>query len=115
MNESRIRNFLNSEWDKINREAKDNKQSQSATFMLIDLFKELAPEDRLAAERVIIEWLFSSDPAKQFDGLAMIDEFAISAAIPALSQLVVLLTVSNSQSSPYDLAKVKRILSKLKE
>jgi hypothetical protein len=113
MNHSGIRELMNAEWVRVDREAQVRKNSQSATLALFDFYRGLSDDMRAAADRVLVEWALSDDPAKQFDALAIIDEFSVTTAIPALKELALRFAESDEASSHYDLAKVRRILERL--
>lgn len=115
MRDSELRSLLNAEWSRIDQEAEARKDSQSAVFALADLYRSLSEEERLVADEVLIEWALSGHPKKQFDGLALIDEFSITSAAPALHRLAERFREAEEPSSPYDLAKVNRILKRLTE
>lgn len=113
MTGSDLRSLLNAERARIDREAEARKDSQSAVFDLARLYRSLSDEERSLADEVFIEWALSGDEKKQFDGLALIDEFSISSAIPALNRLADRFEQAEGPSAPYDLAKVNRILARL--
>jgi hypothetical protein len=108
-----VRAFLNEEWARIDREAEARKDSHSAVFELARLYRGLADDQREAADEVLVEWLLSEDPRKRFDALALVDEFSVSAAIVALRALETRFRQSGEPSSPYDVAKIVRILQRL--
>lgn len=113
MTDSDVRALLNAEWIRIDQEAEARKDSHSAVFELARLYRSLSREERFVADQVLIEWALSGDEKKQFDALAMIDEFSISSAIPALNRLAARFKQAKGPSAPYDLAKVNRILDRL--
>lgn len=115
MRDSDLRTLLNAEWSRIDREAEVGKDSQRAVFALADLYRSLSEDERLVADEVLIEWALSGHPKKQFDGLALIDEFSITSAVPALDRLAERFRQADEPSSPYDLTKVNRILERLTE
>lgn len=115
MRGSDVRALLNTEWSRIDYEAEAGKDSQRAVFALADLYRSLSEEERLVADEVLIEWALSGHPKKQFDGLALIDEFSITSAVPALHRLAERFQQADEPSSPYDFAKVNRILDRLTE
>ena len=110
---SGVRTLLNSAWSRVNREAEARKDSHSAVFELARIYRSLSGAERRAADQVLIEWALSADGKKQFDGLALIDEFSITSAVPALRRLEDRFKGSSEPSAPYDLAKVNRILERL--
>ena len=113
MTSSDVRALLKTEWARIDQEAEAKKDSQSAVFALAGFYRGLSDEERFVADQVLIDWALSDDEKKQFDGLALIDEFSISSAVPALSRLADRFKQAKGPSAPYDLAKVNRILDRL--
>ena len=70
-------------WVRIDADARASKNSPRAVSDLIQLFGTIGPDDRLDADDVLIQWATSSDTARQFDALALIDHFKVVAALPA--------------------------------
>lgn len=108
-----VRSRLEEAWRSIDREAEAWKDSHSAVFALESFYRGLAEAELSAADDVLIEWTQSDDVKKRFDALALIDEFSIVAALPALRRLAEEFEDSAEPSSPYDLAKVNRIIGRL--
>jgi len=113
MTGSDVRALLTAEWIRIDQEAEARKNSHGAVFELARLYRSLSDAERSAADELLIEWALSGDEKKQFDGLALIDEFSISSAVPALNRLAERFEQAEGPSAPYDLAKVNRILARL--
>ena len=65
------------------------------------------------ADQVLAEWALSDDEAVRFDALALIDEFKITNAAPALRKLKSRLASSSEPGAPYELQKVYRIIAGL--
>jgi hypothetical protein len=113
MTDRNVRALLESEWLRISSEAERAKNSQGAVSDLMDLFRGLPDVDRRIAEEVLMDWAQSTDPKKRYDGLLLIDELSVTSAIPMLKQLANRLKGERDPSSPFDLAKVNRILERL--
>ena len=67
---------------------------------------------RLASE-VISEWVTSDDEAKRWDAVALIDDFAIASALPALRSLANRLEHSDDPAAPFEWAMVNRLIGTL--
>jgi len=65
------------------------------------------------ADQVLTEWVLSKDEGVRFDALALIDDFKILKAIPALQKLATRLVSSSAPSAPYELQKVDRVIGDL--
>lgn len=111
--ERSFRAWLESEWVRIDREAKDGKDSYGAIFGLANLYRSIPAERLDDANEVIVGWALSERPEKRFDGLVLIDQFAIIAAIPHLELLAERLKDGDDVSSTFDRAKVIRIIGRL--
>jgi hypothetical protein len=109
-----VRQYLESNRDAVVRRAADLKDSQMVLEVLRDLFLQISPADRRAADEVIAEWAISKDEAKRFDALALIDEMGILLARPALEQLARRLDTDSSPGARYEQRKVVRILNDLR-
>jgi hypothetical protein len=104
---------LNAQWVAADREAESNKDSQSALVALEGFYRTLTYGERREANALIIEWALSSDPKRRYDGLALIGEFKIDEALPALRELAERAEESTGPSAPYDWAKVNRLIAVL--
>jgi hypothetical protein len=65
------------------------------------------------ASRVLAEWSLSTNVGKRFDALAIVDEYRVSEAVPALRELANRLEMSAEPGAPFELQKVNRIVSSL--
>lgn len=108
-----VRFRLEEAWWDIDREAEWRKDSHSAVFALQSFYRSLTHEELPAADDVLIEWAQTQNAKKRFDALALIDEFSIVAALPALRRLVEEFEDSAEPSAPYDWSKVNRIIGRL--
>jgi hypothetical protein len=89
------------------------KNSQLVLEELHAHYQSLDPADRLHAQAVLIEWALSSDEKLRFDALAIIDDFAVVAATPALVTLANRLGSSTTPGAAYEAKKVQRLLARL--
>lgn len=108
-----LRSRMDELWRRIDDEAEERKDSPSAVFALEKWYISLRDEDRQAADDVLIEWALSNNDKKRFDALALINRFVIVGAVPALRRLAERLEEATLPSSPYDWAKVNRIIGRL--
>lgn len=108
-----FRRRMNAFWDSANREADEFKDSMLALDRLVARYRSLTPSERQLADRVIAEWLHSPDEAKRFDAVALVREFEISSAIPALRDLSSGLQTSSDPGAPFEREKVEALLAEL--
>jgi len=113
--QSDFKNWMNAAREQIEREAQRDKDTPRALVELQRLYRSFDDAERTAADEVAIAWALSDDLDKRFDGLAMINMHEIRSAVPALRELARRLPGEQGPQSPYDLAKVQRILAKLTE
>jgi hypothetical protein len=95
------------------REATVLKESYLELERLLGFYQKLDPAERSMADQVIAEWVLSGDENLRFDALALVDEFRIRAAMPALGALSTRLASSAAPSAPYERQNVDRILLEL--
>mgnify|MGYP006983745657 FL=1 len=95
-------------------EAAARKDPQLALDRMYALYKKFDEPEREMADRVLIEWSLSADIGKRFDALAIVDEFMVLDAIPALRALAGRLERSTDPGALYELKKVFRVLSALR-
>jgi hypothetical protein len=95
------------------RDASSRKDSQLVLDRLYSLYGRFEITEREMANRVLADWALSTDEGLRFDALALIDEFEVWQAVPALRELAVRLEGSEAPSAPYELEKVQRILGNL--
>jgi hypothetical protein len=94
-------------------EAAAQKDPQLALDQLHELYAKLDASERGMANRVLVEWCLSTDEGMRFDALAIIDDFRVSDAAPALRELANRLRKSNEPGAPYELQKANRIANSL--
>ena len=99
--------------DSVDREARSLKDSQAALAQLGAFYENLSQPERDLANTVLAEWILDSDESLRFDGLALIDMFRIRSAYASLKRLAARLELSKEASAPYELAKVRRLMSRL--
>ena len=96
-----------------NHEAKSLKDSYLALDRLHGLYQEFDAQERAMADQVLSEWVQSEDETVRFDALALIDDFRITKAMPALRAFAGRLASSRLPGALYELQKVDRILRDL--
>ena len=94
-------------------EATALKDSQFVLERLHAHYQSLGPADHLHAHEVLIEWALSNDEKLRFDALAIIDDFAVVAAMPTLVTLANRLGSSTTPGASYEVKKVQRVLARL--
>jgi len=109
-NESRQN--MESWWTICDADALARKDSQAATIEMITLSEALATAERTSADEVITGWALAPDERKRFDALAVIDRFQIRSVAPQLAMLLSALSNSSDPGAPFEMMKVKRILTK---
>jgi uncharacterized protein HemX len=100
--------------ERVDREAREQKMSQAAILELSRQYRLVRVGERKEVDELVAEWVLSDDENKRFDALALISEHRIKSATPALHRLAERLKTAADPSAPYELAKVNRILGKLK-
>ena len=113
MNEDDIR----SEWCRFRRDASDRaqaaKQSQQVIYDLINYYQSLSEDERVVVDMLLADDLDSTNEADQFDALALIREFQIQSALPALRALADRLELEHSARAPYEWSKVNGLIGLL--
>ena len=94
----------------VNAEASEFKYPYLALKRLFALYQKFDAEERRMADQVLTEWVVSEDPGMRFDAQALIHEFEIVEAIPALQQLAKRLASSCEVGAPGELQVVDRII-----
>ena len=94
-------------------EAMSLKDSYLALDQLHNLYQKFDTKERTLADRVLSEWVLSEDEKLRFDALALINDFKIVCATPALRKLADRLASSRTPGAPYELNKVRRIIESI--
>jgi hypothetical protein len=101
--------------DEVSARAAASKQSQEAVLAMAGRYRSLAEGERATINQLLIDQLASEDETVRFDALALIREFRIAAALPALRVLADWLETQHSPGAPYEWAKVNRLIGVLAE
>jgi hypothetical protein len=100
-------------WEETNQEALELKDSYRALDRLHSLYTALDDHERGLADQVLCEWALSDHEGKRFDAMALISDFDIKRAIPALERLARRLEKSREPGAPFERDKAKRIIAQL--
>jgi hypothetical protein len=95
----------------ISNNAIASKQSQDALAQLESHYRLLTVEERVIVDQLLAEQVRSDDENVRFDALALVDNFKIGSAAPALRGLADWLERQGHPGAPYEWAKVNRILA----
>jgi hypothetical protein len=90
-----------------------NKQSQEALHAQALRYRALSPADRVIVNQVLIDQLGSNDETARFDATALVREFRIAAALPALRKLADWLETQDWPGAPYEWAIVNQLIGEL--
>lgn len=104
-------------WLKRQREdlllAHQAKQPNEALANIASRYRRLSSEDLDVVNGLLAEEVVSDNETSRFVALALIREFKISSALPALRQLADRLETQASPGAPYEWAKVNRLIATL--
>jgi hypothetical protein len=113
MNDERVRRLWHERRAAAERTRTAAKQSQAVLFDLYETYRALPDDERYIVNRLLADELASGDEAARFDALAVIDEFQIASALPALRKLAAWLEQRPEPGAPYERAQVLRIIRRL--
>jgi hypothetical protein len=100
-------------WESANREATELKDSFLALDRLYAWYRRLDDDRRGLADDNLASWLHSPDEAKRFDAIALVREFGIVSAIPALRDLGRRLQANPNASARFEREKVEGLVAEL--
>ncbi|MEJ7786517.1 MAG: hypothetical protein WKF96_17075 [Solirubrobacteraceae bacterium] len=109
-----FRDQLETFWASAIREAHDCKDPFLALDRLFTLYRSLDPVERELAHQVLAEWLVSDDETKRFVAVALVREFRVVTAAPALRQLSDQLQRCDGPGAPFERRKVEDLLSEFR-
>jgi hypothetical protein len=104
---------MNEYWERVDREASEYKDSYLALDRVHAMYGRFDPEKRDMADQVLSEWVLSDQEGKRFDAIALIREFEITSAIPALRELAARLESSEEPGAPFEREKVEGLVEEL--
>ena len=108
-----FRHHMESYRQSFNKEAIRFKDSYIVLDRLHTLYEGLDVEERAMADAVLSEWVQSDDEDLRFDGLALIDDYKIVTAIPALRKLASRLALSTAPGATDEWEKVTGLIAEL--
>ncbi len=97
----------------VHREARALKDPYHALDLLLTLYEKFDAKERTMADQVVAEWALSEDENTRFDAQALIGEFKIRSALPALEKLVMRLAASTAVGAANELELVNRLIADL--
>ena len=74
-----------------------DKMSNRVTIRLAQLYRETDPDRQAIFNQALADWVRSTDPGTWFDGAALISEFKVCAALPAVREALAFWTERLSQ------------------
>jgi hypothetical protein len=113
MDEMAVRDAWASFRAEVDRAHRDAKDSQGALEALADKYRLLDDDARPVIDRLLIDWLLSDDETVRFDSVALIRQFQIQAAVPALEDLAARLASDPGPGAPFEIAKISRLIAAL--
>lgn len=115
MNEAAVRDrWLLRQREDIAR-ANEYKSPQDALRWMIARYRTLTDEERPVVDRVLAEQLGSEDESIRYLAGALVENFRIVSALPALRVLADWLETQQWPGAPYEWAKVNQVIGVLVE
>lgn len=94
-------------------QATANKMPQDALLHSAARYRQLSEEDRPIIDALLLEQVLSLNEDDRFLALAIIEDFKIASAVPALRRLAEWLESEDWPGAPYEWAKVNRLIARL--
>ena len=114
MNGDAFQSEMDRMWTSLNNEALRLKDSFSALDRLKRWYERLDNGARAKANDGITRWLLSDVEAKRFDAVALVREFRITQAVPALMELSQRLELESTPGAPFERDKVDALVGELR-
>jgi hypothetical protein len=108
-----FRKEMNEYRKSADEQAKELKDPQIVSEKLRSLYRSFDTQARIMADGVVIEWVLSDEEGIRFDALALVEDFRLRAAIPALRELASRLANQRTTGAPFERAKIDRIIAEL--
>lgn len=105
--------MMEERWREFEREASALSEGNLATVLGKAWYRTLEPPERSLADQVLGDWVLNGTSGQQFDALALIREFRIRSAKPALHQLAAKLDRTPGPEAEYLGKKVLRVINAL--
>ena len=109
-----FRELMEERWRDFEREASAVREGNLATLLGKAWYRTLDPTERSLADQVLGYWVLHGSSGQQFDALALIQEFRIRSAEPALHQLAAKLDHTPGPEAKYLGKKIQRVIGALK-
>jgi hypothetical protein len=100
-------------WIDAEVRARGGKQSQAVVFALFKMYGSAPSEDRLVLDQFLAESVLSGDATVRFDAQAVIREFRIGVALPALRILAARLENMTGPIARDELETVEELVAEL--
>ena|SRR5438876_8352352 len=113
MNLDEFRREMETYRQAVEKEGEALRDAYHSLDRLCALYHKFDAKERVMADQVIAEWALSEDENTRFDAQALIDEFKIRSALPALKKLVTRLTASKAVGAANELELVNRLIADL--
>jgi len=105
---------MNADWDRLVADGDRRKDSMSPLLALTDFYRTLPEGERDFADEVLHSWLRqTSDLGRRFGALSVISDCNVTRAVPWLRALAAHLETDPAPISPYEWAKVNKLIAKL--
>jgi hypothetical protein len=101
---------LEAMWARANREAQASKASNRVLDEMKDFYRRSEANDRAVVDGVLALWVVSGESAQRSDALALIDEFRVRSALPALKADRLRLAYSVGPAVPHDIEQLDRMI-----
>lgn len=88
-------------------------ESPMATVRLASFYRDLGDEDRAVVDDALADWVMHGDERRRFDAVALIQEFEIRSAVPALRERIATLPEGSIGPVGAERAKLERVLALL--
>jgi hypothetical protein len=113
MNLSDFRTEMYAFWAAAVDEALGLKDAYRSVERLGSFYRNLDQASRELADVVLAEWVLSEDEKLRFDALAVVDDFLVASALPALCQLAARLSSAGTPGAPFEIERVEGIVQRL--
>ena len=99
--------------EEVSARAIANKQSHEAVLAMAARYRSLSDSDRATVDELLAEQLISEHETVRFDAIALVADFKITSALPALRRLAGWLESQQFAGAPYEWAKANRVIGQL--
>src|SRR5262245_11934262 len=100
-------------WARVDSAAVESKESQMATIRLASFYRDLGDEDRAVVDEALADWVVNGDEARRFDAVALIQEFEIRSALPAMRERIAALPKDADGPVGAERGKLERVVAAL--